>query len=456
MAAVSPSSLSSSVSAVSATGILPPGITAPYAAINATDQGGLIAILTAFALGLVLLSISIRIYARHNLSAYRVDDFTFFAASIFYIIQTSLVFRSLAKGQGKLATTLDAEETATVEKLSFTSDLFYLVTIFLSKCSTSFLFLYLTPGRAHHRIIWSGVGAEAIWLVSAVMMEGIRCNGSHPWTNNTANCSNSFARWAYIGIFDCLIEASLIITAMYIVYDLQMSLKSKLVVVGAFSCRIPNIALSILRLIFIHASYLPQTSHHWSTRVISTTQIALGVSITASIVPYLKPFMMAYDQPSTSSYPTRSHGSSNFKLSALTDKSTTTATDGLTENREEDPRYEVQGNHTTITEQQQQHKRKQNLVKNSFRLRPERTKYSAKATASPDLNNGGAEHRHGEGKSEHGSEDSSLMIIKKGVEWSVQFEREGSVGRERRSSAGETAGSWTGGADEIVVIRDRV
>lgn len=81
MAGGSPSTPPSSAAAASSTH-LPPGISAPYAAINAHDQSGLIAILAAFALGLVLVSISIRIYARHHFAGYRVDDYTFFAASV--------------------------------------------------------------------------------------------------------------------------------------------------------------------------------------------------------------------------------------------------------------------------------------------------------------------------------------------------------------------------------------
>lgn len=61
---------------------LPSGITPPYAAVNDSDTSGLIAILAAFALGLILISISVRIYARHNFTTYRADDYFFFAASV--------------------------------------------------------------------------------------------------------------------------------------------------------------------------------------------------------------------------------------------------------------------------------------------------------------------------------------------------------------------------------------
>ena len=71
---------------------LPEGISKPLASINADDQSGLIAILTAFSLGLVLLSVGTRIYARHEFRAYRIDDLTFFAAAVSAFVR-ALVYR---------------------------------------------------------------------------------------------------------------------------------------------------------------------------------------------------------------------------------------------------------------------------------------------------------------------------------------------------------------------------
>jgi hypothetical protein len=443
MAAASPSQPSSS--AASSTS-LPPGVSAPYAAINATDQSGLIAILAAFALGLVLVSISIRLYARHHFAGYRVDDYTFFAASILSVIQASLVLQALAEGQGKISGNLSPDKSNSIQKLSFASDLFYLGVLCLSKFSTSFLLLYLTPSRIDHRIIWSGVGAESIWAISAVLIEGIRCNRGQPWTDDATNCSNTFARWIYIAVFDCVTELGIVVTAILIVRNLQMNLKSKLIVVGAFSCRIPNIALSIIRLVFIHNSRVAETFHIWSARIISVTQIAIGVSIASSIVPYLKPFMMAYEQPTSSSYPNRSgrsDGSSRFKLSALTSKASTTATQTQTQTQDVEDDGELRDAAGRV--------RRKPVLKVG-RLRPEQTRYSAKASAAPAPERSDADQ---DKKSDHDSEDSTIMIIKKGVEWSVRYDQESK--QERASSTAETAEtSASANPDDTHVARPAV
>jgi hypothetical protein len=57
-------------------------VTAPLEVISDTDQGGLVAILAAFSLGLILVSLPVRTYARTKMSTYRVDDWAFLCACV--------------------------------------------------------------------------------------------------------------------------------------------------------------------------------------------------------------------------------------------------------------------------------------------------------------------------------------------------------------------------------------
>jgi hypothetical protein len=75
-------SAAASAAASAAPSALPSGITAPLEAISSTDQGGLVAILSAFALSLVLVSFPIRVYVRSKLSTYKADDYAFLAATV--------------------------------------------------------------------------------------------------------------------------------------------------------------------------------------------------------------------------------------------------------------------------------------------------------------------------------------------------------------------------------------
>jgi hypothetical protein len=86
------------------------------------------------------------------------------------------------------------------------------------------------------RFIWTTVAASVTWMITSVILEAIRCHPKNPWADDMSTCTNSFTRWAVI---DAVIEIALVANSIYLVYNLQMPLKSKLIVVGAFSWRIP-------------------------------------------------------------------------------------------------------------------------------------------------------------------------------------------------------------------------
>jgi hypothetical protein len=58
-------------------------VSGPLEIISDTDQGGLVAILTAFSLSLVLIiSLPIRTYVRSTMSTYKLDDYAFLGATV--------------------------------------------------------------------------------------------------------------------------------------------------------------------------------------------------------------------------------------------------------------------------------------------------------------------------------------------------------------------------------------
>lgn len=232
--------------------------------------------------------------------------------------------------------------------------------------------------------------------------------------------------------------------------------------------------MSILRLLFIHRSLLPASRHIWATRVMSTTQLGIGISVALSVVPYLKPFISAYElpTPSSSAYGQRwrhgGGGSGNgngsgsgwaVKLSALTSRTSKTGTtasqsqiltrssEGGEEESTGPPLIPLSNSNKPRELSSPRSKTPklgtpQTVLKPPFmigRLRPEKTKYSARATATGKKNS----------DREEGSEDSAGLFIKKGVDFSVRSEvegdgdgdertvGEGSLGEKRRGDDGE-------------------
>jgi hypothetical protein len=114
-----------------------------------------------------------------------------------------------------------------------------------------------------------------------------------------------------------LIEIALIATSIYLIWGRQMAVKHKLVVVGAFFSRAPNIALTIMRLVFLNDPITLRDSDYWAARVVCTTEFAIGYTITSCMIPYLGPFMQPYEREpdqrlsTDRSYSKHSRGSSS-------------------------------------------------------------------------------------------------------------------------------------------------
>ncbi|KAF2255633.1 hypothetical protein BU26DRAFT_557142 [Trematosphaeria pertusa] len=366
---------------------LPAGITPPYAAINDHDQSGLIAILAGFSLGLVLLSAGIRMYARRYSGDYRIDDYTIFAAVGFAIIQSSLVFYEVAVGLGKEWTDLEVDQLVKIRKSVLASDLFYIIVLFCSKASCGFFLLWLTPYKTHRKLVWGLIATEIVWVTTSLFVEGFRCPGRNLMEHAT-RCTGFFARWVYVGVFDMLIEVALIVTSSCLVWSRQMTRRQKYVVVGAFACRIPNIILTIIRLVFLSEPIVASTSDFWNARVSSVTQIAIGYTVTACVVPYLRPLVQAYEP----GIGRRQSREPSFKLSERSSRGSQGGSGARSRHRSENLRSPVD-------------KMRAEEIGNK-ELACVATKEKSKSAAK-------------KGKRDIGTEESPGLVIKKAVDWTV-------------------------------------
>lgn len=149
----------------------------------------------------------------------------------------------------------------------YAADLLYIFTIYLTKASAVFLFLRLTPNKAHKLFCWTIMGTSTLWVILSVFIVALRCQLSQPWVVNEhcvnvvnfpaaahhfpptqpppkipslwANAEEKFLRWQIIGALDGVTELALFAMAIYLVLGLRMNLQLKAFVVSAFAFRLP-------------------------------------------------------------------------------------------------------------------------------------------------------------------------------------------------------------------------
>ncbi|KAL5375138.1 hypothetical protein DPSP01_011451 [Paraphaeosphaeria sporulosa] len=287
---------------------LPSGVSPPPEVINHDNQSGVIAIITGFSLGLVLLAACMKLFARKYFRNFRHDDVTFALAIVFAVVQSSVVCFQIHVGLGVTFANLTWDQKMTIRKAGLAADLFYIVILFLSKACCSLFFLWLAPDQLHKTVAWLLVGASAVWVVTSLFVEGFRCPLGDEWPLYWQQCTAFFARWAYIGVLDMAIELALFAASFHLIWNRHIRLSSRLAIIGAFACRLPNVVLTILRLVFLNITLTPEKSAYWKSRVACTTQMAIGWSIFSCVIPYLRPLVTAYERDGLSS----KHGS-NYK-----------------------------------------------------------------------------------------------------------------------------------------------
>ncbi|PYH93789.1 hypothetical protein BO71DRAFT_430614 [Aspergillus ellipticus CBS 707.79] len=374
----------------------------PLVVIDASHHAGIVIVVGTLALIMSLICLVIRVYVRTLLSpGFGRDDILFFIATLFAAIQTSLVMSNSAKGFGTSIDLLSTDQIVKVQQTTAATDALFLITLFLSKCCVLGMLSRLTPQRIHHLILYGIFGLSVCWVLSSILIILINCELNRPWARPVDHCSGLFSKWEYITVVDSIIEMMLFLFSLHLVKGLQMPVARKLIVLSSFAVRLPLIAFASLHLYHLnHYSYsLNPTlaiidSYVWTQMEMN---YALIVCTAFCLAPFMRAISVTYGNAGEVTLGTSSANSKSAKYAKDRSKQSQSYALQSIENPEEG-RY---GNH---------------------RAEP------SQPTFAPDLPGGLATATAYDGGSRTdgdsvASTESTKMIIKKNVEYSVTHER---------------------------------
>lgn len=244
---------------------------------------------------------------------------------IFSFIQCIVVFIQAGNGFGKSAGEISQSNMVSWQKGAFASDILYIFTLWLTKCSVALLFIRLTPEQKHIFASYVVLGGSTLLMIISEILVALRCDISHPWIFVGNGCSDLFQRWQVVTAFDVITEIFLFGLAMYMLQGLKLKMEKKLVVLSAFALRLPVIVPAVLRLHWLGIEFSSSDPSLDGVVASVFTQIQLSYAIFATTTPILRPFMGAlnthYGGPNeTRKTPTgtrRSDKSSGQPLSSL-------------------------------------------------------------------------------------------------------------------------------------------
>ncbi|RDW80955.1 hypothetical protein BP5796_05653 [Coleophoma crateriformis] len=292
----------------------------PFQVITDLDKGGLITVITTFFLSSVWICLSLRVYVRLKINGpWKWDDHFVAAATLLSSARSIIVYLEIAHGYGATIKLLSAEGLANISRFLLADDILYILGLTVSKVAVAALCLRITTFRDHSRLIWATTLLCILWGLSSVLLIVINCS-PESLRSEMGHCPNLTERWKSIGAIDVITEAALLVIPIFLLMQLQMSLRLKSVVFIAFGVRIPVTGLSVIHLHYIlseisspdptlqGADTAIWAQIHLDLCILSTTLTCLG----AFLSPFEKvPAATTVDQ-STVRFSTRSFRMQSF------------------------------------------------------------------------------------------------------------------------------------------------
>ncbi|KAK2871647.1 hypothetical protein FQN49_002970 [Arthroderma sp. PD_2] len=292
-----------------------PGQSPPLLPLDSTHRGSLVVIAGSIAGSVTLAGLLIRLYIHLAINPhYGRDDFFLLGAAFVALCESVLIFVAVSKGFGNSAHLIDHDNLVILRRAFFTSEILYLVTLYLTKCCVVCIFLKLTPKKAHNRATLATLGFCTLWVIGALLGVGIRSGITETTTvraYSTSYCKLRLIKWQVIVAFDVLSEIVLFLLAVHLIRALQMRLRTKLVVLSAFAARLPIIAIAIIRLHFLDicSGEINLTLDLTDSSV--WTQISINYNVIACAIFALKPFTAAVSTNYGTAGSQSLHGSKN-------------------------------------------------------------------------------------------------------------------------------------------------
>ncbi|KAL4817238.1 hypothetical protein BDW67DRAFT_190437 [Aspergillus spinulosporus] len=273
---------------------VPPGYSPPFQVVDDLHHGAWVIIIVALGLVLSLVSFLIRLYVRLALHPpFGKDDYVLLGATVIAVVQATLLFEACAKGLGTSIDLLDEGDVHIIQVLVITSDILYLITLYTTKCCVVGIYLRLTPQKLHNRASWATLLLCTLWVVLAILILSVNCGLNTPWKGTGGQCENLLPRWQYIVALDTTTELILFGLAVFLLAGLFMPVKRKCTIAFAFIFRLPMIVFAILHIYYLHQSLTSADPTLDAVPSLIWGQVELNYALVACSVFCMRPFIAA-------------------------------------------------------------------------------------------------------------------------------------------------------------------
>ncbi|PQE06797.1 hypothetical protein CJF30_00008683 [Rutstroemia sp. NJR-2017a BBW] len=177
----------------------------------------------------------------------------------------------------------------------YTSNILWTTSQCFAKLSAIHLLRLISPVASHERATLWLAGGTIIWCFISVIVLIFQCHLPQMWEFHNNTCIDRPAFWNFSNAINILLDLSLILFPVVIIWNLHASTRRKFVVFACFGARIFTVAAVIFQIVTVNKASDPYdfTFDYWVVAVAMSLSQSLG--IVASCIPYLKPFFDALE-----------------------------------------------------------------------------------------------------------------------------------------------------------------
>ncbi|KAF4951202.1 hypothetical protein FSARC_12982 [Fusarium sarcochroum] len=262
----------------------------PFYPLTESNHAALVVVTAVIFLIYAILGIVGKMIIRLNIASLKDFDLGLLIAAALYFIQTACVIAACSNGLGEHRDTISDADFNRFSKLMYVSRIFGILVHATTKISLGLLIRQIDRQGGLNTANMILGGLAIAWAISGIFATIFQCSLPEPWlAESNQQCPNQGPIFIYNGVMIILTDIALCILPVAMMWEVQTSLRRKLIVMALFGTRIVVPASVIPSL--THASYMFGNSNDVTWKAVSSMiwgQIALGLSVLTVCIPSLK------------------------------------------------------------------------------------------------------------------------------------------------------------------------
>ncbi|KAL7276060.1 hypothetical protein RUND412_000976 [Rhizina undulata] len=253
---------------------------------------------------LATFSVGLRIYARaHVVENFGWDDWAMVAVGVINTGQNAILFLFLDNGSGLHITevmTQDPVKIATLLKILFAEEIYYMLLLWLIKISILLFYLRLSPNSGFRRIVYSIIALNTLATVTCWFIYCFQCNPLDAvWDTAVAalpgtKCLPSLFLFFFPASLNIFIDFVIFFLPMRIIWEMKASLRRKISLMGILGIGLIAIIVSCLRLIILYRFSISTDITWLLGYMVIVSCVEIDLAIIAANVPSFKSLWIKY------------------------------------------------------------------------------------------------------------------------------------------------------------------